>query len=121
MIRLVKRPSEEYTCGQCCVAMAADVSLDRAKEAVGSMKGATCAKDIIKAFEILGVPCGTKRKRMNKARPVLPKRCMVWIMSPKGRKAHWMLYWDGEMYDPDQCWPDGYQNWTITSYLPILA
>ena len=42
------------------------------------------------------------------------------IMRPKGNRWHWMVTWDGVIYDPADRWPD-YEGWRITSYLEILG
>lgn len=98
--------------------MAADVSLDRAIEAVGHDHG-TETRQIIKALRSLGVPCADRCKRLSKKVPVLPPRAMV-VMRTKGKSMfHWMLFWDGVMYDPGNRYPN-YDGWVMTSYLEIL-
>lgn len=123
--RLVQ-PEGSALCGQACVAMAAGVSLDRAIEAVGhgSPRG-TCTSEVVRALRALGVPCADRLRRVGRVKPVLPKRGVLAIHRPAGNKRsvhwHWMLTWDGEIYDPGGRWPEGYDGWRITSYLEITG
>lgn len=120
-MRIIRQPEGSSLCGQCCVAMAAGVSLDRACQAVGH-RNATTTKNIILALAQLGIPCASRMKRVSRNRPTLPARCLVAIHGPayKPRRWHWLLQWDGKMLDPGGCWPDYYKDWKITSYLEIL-
>lgn len=123
---LVVQPDGSSLCGQACVAMAAGVSLDRAVEAVGHIKErGTHTHEVVKALRLLGVPCASKMKRLGKVKPVMPKRGFLHINRPEGNKRnakfHWMLIWDGKIFDPGNRWPEGYNGWRITSYLEIQA
>lgn len=123
---LMLQPDGSSLCGQTCVAMAAGVSLDRAVEAVGHSKfRGTSTAEIVRGLRALGVPCAEKLKRMARVKPVLPKRGIVAIHRPNGTKRperwHWMLTWDGTVFDPGGRWPEGYQGWRITSYLEIAS
>lgn len=123
-MNLIIAPEGSNCCGQACVAMAAGVSLDRAIEAVGHKKQrGTRTKEIIAALHSLGIKTAAKVRPMSRTKPVLPKRAMVSICTNKvGREyklGHWLLYWDGVMYDPRGTWPEGYRDWVITSFLEI--
>lgn len=124
-MKLVAQPQGSSLCGQCCVAMAAGVSLTRAKEIIGHDSGTT-TREVITALRALGLNCADRMVRPSRQRPNLPARAILAIHRPKNpdekrlAKWHWMLTWDGVIYDPDNRWPDGYQNWKITSYLEIL-
>lgn len=126
-MRLVRQPDGSSLCGQCCVAMAAGVSLDRAIEVVGHEKLAgTTTRDVVNALRHLGVPCADKLKRVSRSKPHLPKRGIIVIHRPKSEyirtdRWHWMLTWDGTMYDPGGAWPDRYKDWRITSFLDIYS
>ncbi len=123
-MRLITQPEGSSLCGQCCVAMAAGVSLTKAIEAVGhSRKRGTHTWEIIPALRKLGINCADRCRRVSRKRPLPPKRGVVVIHRPKGDKPalwHWMLVWDGEMFDPSGRWPD-YVGWRITSYLEIFC
>lgn len=124
-MRHLIQPEGSGLCGQTCIAMAADVSLDRACDVVGHRKlGGTTTREVVHALRELGVPCASSLKRISRLRPVLPKRCIVAIHRPKepGRhrgRWHWMLHWDGRMFDPGDAWPEAYRDWRITSVLEI--
>lgn len=122
-MKLILQPEGSSLCGQCCVAMAAGVSLKRAKTAVGHERG-THTSEVVAALRILGVSCADRLRRVRRANPVLPQRAIIAIHRPasedRNGRAHWMLHWDGKVFDPGGRWPDGYQNWRITSYLEIF-
>lgn len=105
--------------------MAAGVSLKKATEAVGHGRyGGTKTSEIIKALRSLGLECGDRCERISRKRPNLPRRGIVVLHRPKEpgkRKArwHWMLTWDGTIYDPAGMWPDNMRDWRMTSYLRI--
>lgn len=104
--------------------MAAGVSLSEAVEAVGHSKvRGTHTKEIIQALQKLGINCDTRCKRISRKRPMLPKRGIAVIHRPEGEETgmwHWMLIWDGEIYDPAGRWPD-YKAWKMTSCLEIYC
>lgn len=126
-MHLIVQPEGSGVCGQCCVAMAAGVSLKRACDAVGHNKASgTHTREIVRALTALGLTCDSRLRRISRSRPNLPKRAIVAIHRPyveKKRNArwHWMLTWDGKIYDPGDSWPDRYEGWKITSYLEIYA
>jgi hypothetical protein len=121
----VQQPDDSSLCGQCCVAMAAGVSLDRAIEVMGEDEAGTTTVEVVTALRALGVPCADKLKRISRAKPVLPKRAIFAIQRPKKERRkeanHWMLSWDGKVYDPGGGWPEWYKDWRITSYLEIFS
>jgi hypothetical protein len=106
--------------------MAADVSLDRAIEVVGheSARGTT-TKEVVAALRHLGVSCADKLRPLSRTKPVLPKCGIVVIQRPRSERhralGHWMFWAYGEMLDPGECWPNGYEGWKITSYLEIYS
>jgi len=126
-MKLVRQPDGSSLCGQSCVAMAAGVSLKRAVAAVGHSRiGGTHTREIVAALRALGVECADRCRKVSRKRPVLPQRGMVVIHQPKGEHGvsyhrwHWILTWDGQIYDPAGLWPDRYTDWRITSYLEIF-
>jgi hypothetical protein len=105
--------------------MAAGVSLDRAIEVVGHSRG-TYAKDVARALRALGVPCADRLHVLSRTKPILPRRGMLHV-GPKKKDStgHWILIWDGVLYDPGGRWseenkfPEEYAHWRIKSYLEI--
>ena len=57
-------------------------------------------------------------------KPIWPKRAVICIQmygnDKRRARGHWMLAWDGDMYDPGGAWPHGYEGWRITSYLELI-
>jgi hypothetical protein len=100
--------------------MVAGVSLEVVVNLIGP-KGddGTHTKHLVEALSKLGVKCATKLRRVSRQRPVLPSRAIVAIHGPKKRKWHWLLHWEGKIYDPDGCWPALYKDWRMTSFLEI--
>jgi hypothetical protein len=122
MRRVLIQPDQSSLCGHCCVAMAAGVSLDRAIEEIGHERG-TYTRELVAALRAFGIGCASKLRRLSRIKPVLPKRAIVCIQrygdEKRSARGHWMLAWDGEIFDPGGAWPHGYENWRITSYLEI--
>jgi hypothetical protein len=103
--------------------MAAGVSLDRAIEAVGHrLRGGTSTKEVVRGLRALGVPCADRLHVVSRARHILPKRAILVLHRPLGSKRpahwHWILLWDGTIYDPGGRWPD-YPGSRTTSYLTL--
>lgn len=125
MPRIIVQPHGSALCGQCCVAMAAGVSLERAIEVLGESRSGTTTKQIVQALRYFGVQCADRPRRISRAKPVWPERAILTIHRPKeeevGRRSlyHWMLAWDGKILDPGKAWPDRYEKWRITSHLEI--
>src|ERR1035437_8529670 len=113
----VEQPDGSSLCGQACVAMVADVSLAEAVQLIGKRgHSGTRTRDLVKALRSLGVGCADKLKRVSRVRPVYPRRAILavakyaWVSdgTREQRKCHWMVTWDGVVYDPGGRWPNGY-------------
>jgi hypothetical protein len=122
MPRLIVQPEGSELCGQCCVAMAAGISLDRSTYILGTE--GTTTRDLVVALRALRVPCADRSKRISRSKPRWPARAVLTIHRPaeagvRRHKWHWMLAWDGHILDPGNAWPERYTNWRITSYLEI--
>ena len=130
-MRVVRQPEGSALCGQCCVAMVAGVGLRRAIAAVGAeyTERGTGTRQIVAGLRRLGVRCSGRLRRLGPAKPVLPARCIVAIIqyrtdaegTRQPKRAHWMVSWNGQIYDPGQRWPEGFAGWKITTYLEIFA
>lgn len=95
-IQYIKQPTE-YLCGQACVAMLANVSVDEVIEVIQNDKG-TGKKELAIALEHFGISCA---KTMTKAdnHTKLPNTCILKVLLPK--YSHWVLYHKGKYYDPE--------------------
>lgn len=118
--RVIRQPEGSSLCGQACVAMAAGVSLDRAIKVVGHEGGTTTA-EVREALRDLGVGCADKLRRISRQRPHPPKRAVLAVKGIRNWRWHWVLTWDGEIYDPAGYNLSDYKHWKITSYLEIYA
>ncbi len=115
-INYIKQPTE-YLCGQACVAMLADVTVEEVVSVMKNEKG-TGKKDIEKALNYYGI---SQAKTMTKAdnTSVLPKVCILKVLLPK--YGHWILYYDGKYYDPEfGVMEELNQKARIQSYLEIF-
>lgn len=129
-MKLIRQPEGSSLCGQACIAMIAGVTLD---EAIAACKphprgGGTTTPEVVAALRKFGVRCADKRcRRVSRLLPALPPRALVSIArydTQEGKRVssryHWMVTWDGVMYDPEDLWPK-YSGWRITSYLEVLT
>lgn len=116
-INYIKQPTD-YLCGQACVAMLADVTVEEVVSVMKNEKG-TGKKDIEKALDYYGI---SQAKTMTKAdnTSVLPKVCILKVLLPK--YGHWILYYDGKYYDPEfGVMEELNQKARIQSYLEIFV
>jgi hypothetical protein len=116
-MRLVRQPDGSALCGQSCVAMLADVSLDEAIEAVGHEHG-TRTSELRQALASLGVRTASRCRRISRACPAYPPTALLVARKNDFRRSHWMVMKDGVVYDPEGAWPR-YDGWKITSYLEV--
>ncbi len=92
------QPGDSKICGQTCVAMAAGVTIEDAVKAVGH-KERTKTLELALALRKLGVECDD-RLRIRRNGDGYPPRCIVKVSSGGKRNWHWVLMWDGKVYDP---------------------
>lgn len=117
---LVSAPTGTSLCGQACVAMAAGISLAEAVKAVGHEKAiGTETWEIVAALRKLGLKCADRCRRVSKRVPIYPPRALLVIRTKNKKLYHWMLYWDGVVWDPREQYPN-YDGWEVTSYLEIF-
>ena len=116
-IHYVKQPTE-YLCGQACVAMIANVSVDEVIMVMNNDKG-TGKKDIERALDHYGI---SQAKTMTKAdnSTLLPPICILKVLLPK--YSHWVLYYHGKYYDPEFGLSDELNSKArIQSYLELFV
>lgn len=109
-MKIKLQPKGSNLCGQTCVAMIADISLDDAISSVGK-RGLTNTKDIANALRKLGFECADKVTRYKNG---LGSEFCLCVVESK----HWVVYKDGLFYDPAY----GILLWIpiVTSYLNII-
>ena len=116
-IHYIKQPIE-YLCGQACVAMIANVSVDEVIQVMNNDKS-TGKKDIEKALDHYGIK---QTKTMKKADngTQLPPVCILKVLLPG--YSHWILYYHGKYYDPEFGLMDElYSKAKIQSYLELFV
>jgi hypothetical protein len=124
----IHQPPGSSLCGHCCVAMVLGITLEETIKRIGYVRG-TKAKELALVLRIGGVACKSRRIRYT-PRKALPKRALLALSRRSNRrKFHWVLLWDGWVYDPEFCAPwlltqylsffDGADNADLTSYLPL--
>lgn len=119
-----RQPKGSNICGQACIAMLANISLEESIKIFGT-RGKTSTKDIINALNKLDILCSQKliRIRKNESKSNLCIVTNYTVINGKKYK-HWVIYYKNKYYDPAigvfSC--DSYQqfNKVETSYLPIF-
>jgi hypothetical protein len=104
--------------------MIGGISLGDAIQKVGKRSG-TCGTDLHKALYKMGISSSEQMVRLGGNKKVsrkrfdfaaLPKRCIAKVRSAGIKKSHWVLVWDGEIYDP---YP-GYVPWKyVSGYIEV--
>ncbi len=100
------------------------ITLEQATKLVGK-SGLTRSKDISKALRAAGRSVPRRLVRVRNGSP-LPARCLlkaVWLEGT-GRRSHWLLRWDGTLYDSlgySQAWHEQAAGtfYKVSSYLPL--
>lgn len=106
---LIKQPTST-TCGQCSLAMAHSLTLERAIKLIGH-DGITTPDEMLRAlFLITG-----RAHPMKSGQPPLEGSYLQYHEEPGGTRAHWTFLRDGVLYDPAQ----KKRLWLVTQYIPI--
>lgn len=94
----IRQPKGSNLCGQCCVAMVAEITIEESIELFGS-KGRTTTRDLIDALLKKGIR--TKNLvlyRIKKGQ--LPSDNSILKVLWKDGRSHWVVYRKGKVYDP---------------------
>ncbi len=115
MIKYIKQPTP-YLCGQACVAMLANVSVDEVIAIMNNDKG-TSKKEVADALTHYGIKHAKTMTKVDQT-TTLPDVCILKLLLPG--YSHWVLYYKGTFYDPefgvlDNC----YHKARIQSYLEL--
>ena len=115
-IQYIQQPTE-YLCGQACVAMIANVSVEDVIRAINNDK-ATGKKDIERALAHYGIRQARSMTKADNHAP-LPPVCILKVYLT--RYSHWVLYYHGKYYDPEFGLADElYSKARIQSYLELF-
>ena len=116
-IQYIKQPTE-FLCGQACVAMIANVSVNEVIQVMNNDK-ATGKKDIEKALEHYGIAQAKTMTKADNGTP-LPSACILKVLV--SGYSHWILYYHGKYYDPEFGLMDElYSRAKIQSYLELFV
>jgi len=116
MIRKLYQPEGSNLCGQTCVAMIAGVTIDEACTAVGH-RHSTNARALYRGMENLGIIYNpTKRINGVRSNCFVPSCCIARVHYKLGKRTHWVVIWDNDIYDPIK----DNSAWRVTSYIEIL-
>jgi hypothetical protein len=115
-MKQLHQPIESYTCGQTCLAMILDISLESACLIVGH-NHCTNVDELARALNMCGFKNSGKLERVRKNKQ-FPKLCIIRSKVINGKKGHWMVYSNGVEYDP---FPVAYDKtiWKTVSYLEV--
>lgn len=94
---IIHQPPGSGSCGQACVAMAAGVTIEEAVRVIGK-DGDTGAGDLVRGLRALGVTC--KRLPVYSRLRLDQYAILGIVYLDNDRTGHWMLLWDGTIYDP---------------------
>ena len=116
-IHYIQQPTE-YLCGQACVAMIANVSVEDVIRVMNNDKS-TGKKDIERALAHYGIRQAKKMTKADNHTP-LPSVCIIKALLPK--YSHWILYNHGKYYDPEFGLTDElYYKAKVQSYLELFV
>ncbi len=99
-IKHVIQPPGSRLCGQCVVAMAAGISLEKAIQIVGHERG-TRGVHLVRALRKAGVKVSDRLSPFVRTGRV-PPRCVMRVRLENEERvwSHWILRWDDRDYDP---------------------
>lgn len=84
---------DRMTCGQCCIAMIAGISVKKACEIIGHSHG-TKTKELAKALRKLGFKCKNSLKIEEPEFLAIVKQSI-----PGTSNWHWVVFYNGNYYD----------------------
>lgn len=115
-VRHVRQGKNDFMCGQCCISMITGQDVQEIVELMGTDDGTT-GEEVSKALRHLGIRCSEERKL--KKGEALPRRAILHMsgLTRRGTRdkrwgGHWVLLWDGIIYDPDEKEPMGVHWYT---------
>lgn len=113
------RQNSFTTCGQACIAMIADKSIETVIRDMGT-DGPTSIGQLIDILDRYGIPHAQKNTRISKKNPVPHPFSILTVHTNEGY-THWTLLYRGKYYDPEfGVIEGGYPFGKITSFLGIM-
>lgn len=117
-MKLVTQPNDGL-CGQTCIAMLADVTLDEACEIMHCRDWQASMGKMVDTLNYLAIPHTSKIVYTQGELVTLPK-CAI-IMEKMGRYSHYLIYFDGTYYDPTMGIIDAFDMKNMVGYLEIIT
>jgi hypothetical protein len=118
-LKPIYQPEGSNLCGQTCVAMIVGRTLEAVIMVFGH-RHATKTRELVSALREYGFRCEDRLTRKRKGLP-FPKLCIVKVLwhaaGSKRLQSHWVMYWDGEFYDPAEC--EAWKKGKMSSFLEI--
>lgn len=115
-IHLVKQPWDGL-CGQACVAMLANVTLQKACEIMKCREWQGNMGKVIQTLDHLGIPHSEQLIYTDGSKVELPKLAI--ILEKMGRFAHYLIHFDGKYYDMNEGILEHLNHENILGYLEI--
>lgn len=119
-MKLVRQIDGSGTCGQCCVATLAGITLPEAIAVFGhGVRGGTLTREVVRALRQLGFVCESRLQPTDDGRPsmyqmpgrgkvalpvqpmhLLPPTAVVYLYYKKDKTLHWVLWHEGQFACP---------------------
>ena len=101
--RFLQQGSDEKCCGHYCLAMVKNISIEDSVKLIGH-EGGTTTKELTTL--IFGQP-----RKLKIGFPEKRSLCMVRFSEMGYKSGHWVIYDDGEVYDPIVGYFIPYEEW----------
>ena len=93
------QPRTSKTCGHYCLAMLADVPVEKVVAIIGHRRGTT-KNEILKAAARLGLRPVSMRWQLPSEHDTLPTKAIVGTRRKHRKSGHWCCFVDGVYHDP---------------------
>ena len=125
-MELIRQPKKSKLCGQCCIAMIANITTKESVELFKHPHG-TRTRELKRVLNLKGFKTSDRLIRYNKT-TISPHLAILKILFKGYKMAHWVVISEGLIYDPSQ--PKPYKltklkkkyegNAYISSYLLVV-
>lgn len=129
-MKLIKQPAKSKICGQCGIAMVADISIEESIKLYGHSHS-TNMSEHIKILGKLGIKTNKIIKVDNRKKYHLPSLSLVRLQKVGRQMGHLVVHKDGKFYDPSRgvfeskeallsSYNMGRGRWRIDLYIEVL-
>lgn len=114
----IQQPTDT-TCGQTCVAMIVDRTVDEVCELMGK-KGKTRSKDLVKVLQHFKFDCSPSIRVNQQTK--FPPLAILKLRHPTDKTwSHWVVRKDGNDYDPSSEVCALAYGWKLTSFIEVRS